>query len=175
MWNNIIKNQFTETTSNNNQMFFQQKSITEIDYRQNFLEKTPGTCTAECQIITDSYISQLNDIAEIIEIEPQTYNIDMDNESPIPCPVSQCPYNTTKRHQMRSHLRNMHNIDTIIINEEGILPRCSKCGIFQYSVREAHQSSATCIKYSQLRLNREIEKSNTKIISSTFLESTTKK
>jgi hypothetical protein len=94
------------------------------------IEKSPGTCTAECQIIVDSHISQLNDMAEIIESEPQTYNIDMDNESQLPCPVLQCPYIATKRHQTSS----MHNIDTIIINEEGILPQCSERVSYMYQI-----------------------------------------
>jgi hypothetical protein len=118
MWNNIktsaLKQHQTATKCSSNRKVYQ-KSI--ID---RMIENSPGTCTAECQIIIDSHISQLNNIAEIIESEPQTYNIDMDNESQIPCPVFQCPYNATKRHQMRSHFRNMHNIDTIIIIDDMI-------------------------------------------------------
>ena len=31
---------------------------------------------------------------------------------------------------MRLHFRNMHNKDTILIQEEVPLPKCNKCGIF---------------------------------------------
>jgi hypothetical protein len=43
---------------------------------------------------------------------------------------------------MRMHFRSRHNKDTIVIDDEGRLPRCAKCGLFQKDVGLAHQQTA---------------------------------
>jgi hypothetical protein len=46
-------------------------------------------------------------------------------------------------------LRNRHLEDTIIIEDEGLLPRCTKCGFFQSIVGEKHQKSADCKRFTE--------------------------
>jgi hypothetical protein len=52
----------------------------------------------------------------------------------------------------------MHNDDIIIINQEGLLPRCIECGLFQTSVSTKHMASAKCIKYAKMRKDWENDK-----------------
>jgi hypothetical protein len=89
-----------------------------------------------------------------IESPPETFYCNMDNESPTKCPVNACPFNTIKRPNMRAHFRNRHNKDRIVIEEEGMLPKCPNCGIQQLNVGSKHIASATCIKYSMIRNER---------------------
>jgi hypothetical protein len=60
------------------------------------------------------------------------------------CPVTDCPNQAKGRGYMRLHFRNRHQSDTIQIEEEGLLPRCSECGLFQRYVGLAHQGTASC-------------------------------
>jgi hypothetical protein len=63
---------------------------------------------------------------------PEEYCIDMDGENPTKCPVENCPYAVNTRSKMRRHFRNVHNKDVIVIRDEGLLPRCTECGLFQF-------------------------------------------
>jgi hypothetical protein len=54
------------------------------------------------------------------------------------CPLAECPCKTNSPKAVRTHFRNKHNKDTIIIEEEGPLPRCPFCGIFRRTVGEKH-------------------------------------
>jgi hypothetical protein len=118
---------------------------------------------AECQSIIDNRMeSVLADNSDQVVVDnssllPRSYTIDMDNESLTPCPVLNCPYTTELRQRMRVHFRNMHIDDTIIIAEEGPLPRCTNCGLFQLLVGKKHQETATCIKYSKIKKDRELD------------------
>jgi hypothetical protein len=61
----------------------------------------------------------------------------------------------------------MYNDDVIIINQEGLLPRCIECGLFQAFVGTKHMVSTTCIKYAKLRKDWENDKKNNNIITNT--------
>ena len=103
------------------------------DMIEQMIEKIKDIDIIECQSIVDSHFDSLtnsSDCTEIRETTPQTYHVDMDNETISSCPVINCPYSSDKRQRMRFHFRNMHNDDIIIINQEGLLPRCIECGLF---------------------------------------------
>ena len=78
---------------------------------------------------------------------PETYCISMPaGQSPIPCPVFDCPAFATSRERMRRHFCTRHNNDTLIIREEGLLPRCPRCGKFIRHPGPAHFQTKTCHK-----------------------------
>jgi hypothetical protein len=61
------------------------------------------------------------------------------------CPHPNCPYSTHKADRMRKHFRNRHPEDIIWIAEEGLLPQCPHCGLFQAnSHTPQHQNSIDC-------------------------------
>jgi Reverse transcriptase (RNA-dependent DNA polymerase) len=72
--------------------------------------------------------NESNKTAMVAAVEPTTYTVSVDQSNHTQCPVPGCPYATTQPPHMRRHFMNMHNDDTIIISEEGVLPRCTKCG-----------------------------------------------
>ena len=112
-----------------------------------------------------------NDPVEIsIPKAPETYRCSMDNESPTECPISSCPFHTIKRANMRAHFRNIHNKDYIHILEEGMLPKCLKCGIQQSNIGPKHVSSATCQEYATIKKERENDLQNKLTIASTIFE-----
>jgi hypothetical protein len=137
---------------------------------EQMIEKIPDIEIIECQSIVDSHFDSLTNstgCTEIQETTPQTYYVNMDNETISSCPDTNCPYSSDKRQRMRFNFRNMHNDDIIIINQEGLLPRCIKCGLFQTSVGTKHMVSATCIKYAKMRKDREKDKKNNNVITNT--------
>jgi hypothetical protein len=91
----------------------------------------------------------------------------MDGSSSIPCPVASCPYKTEICRALRRHFRNMHNGDTIIVEEEGLLPQCTECGIFQMSVGPSHQQSADCQRWAKVHRDRKADKVNKKTVAET--------
>jgi hypothetical protein len=69
------------------------------------------------------------------------------------CPVSGCGATVTARYGMRRHFHHRHiNDTTIIIEEEGPLPRCESCGMFVHPLlciegtrhRERDKRNLTC-------------------------------
>jgi hypothetical protein len=68
---------------------------------------------------------------------------------------------------MRMHFRTRHNKDTIVIEDEGRLPRCAKCGLFQKDVGLAHQQMAACLSFAQKLSNWENQDTNKRIVSET--------
>jgi Reverse transcriptase (RNA-dependent DNA polymerase)/Endonuclease/Exonuclease/phosphatase family len=46
------------------------------------------------------------------------------------CPVPECPGTATNGYDMRKHFMKRHPKDSIVIEEEGPLPRCELCGMF---------------------------------------------
>jgi len=80
------------------------------------------------------------------EREPRTYRVSVPGEgSMVNCPVEGCIYHGHTPGAMRMHFRNRHAFeDTIIVEEEGLLPRCMKCGLFQRDVGRRHQASRGC-------------------------------
>jgi hypothetical protein len=62
------------------------------------------------------------------------------------CPVPNCPATPVTRTSMRQHFRNKHSRhDRLIIEEEGLLPRCEECGMFSSTAASAsHRETAFC-------------------------------
>ena len=86
----------------------------------------------------------------------------------VECPVPGCPYcimshQVNKRGLMRRHFRAKHWDDTIVVEEEGELPQCRRCGIFMKDANgEKHFSSVDCHYWSDRKVRREkAQKQNT--------------
>ena len=62
----------------------------------------------------------------------------------VSCPVSGCPASPVSRYHMRKHFRDRHPHDVILITEEGLLPRCHKCGLFVSQLTRSHYMSVDC-------------------------------
>jgi Reverse transcriptase (RNA-dependent DNA polymerase) len=78
----------------------------------------------------------------INEETSDSFVISMDGDNNTQCPHQDCPYRTTKRERMRKYFRARHPDDIIIIQQEGLNPQCTNCGIFQKNaLRERHSSS----------------------------------
>ena len=93
-------------------------------------------------------------------MDPTTYQVSIPNKSTeTDCPHPGCcqiipPARTTyqMRQHLRKHFRGRHPRDTIIIDEEGQLPQCTKCGLFSKSANTAkHWATSDCIKSSDTR------------------------
>jgi len=93
---------------------------------------------------------------------PAVYCFSMDDVTTTCCAVEGCPYKQKIRKGMRLHFRNKHNKDTMIIQEEGQLPRCDKCGIFTKARMERHQLSKLCQEGAKFLDVRKIYKENKK-------------
>jgi hypothetical protein len=92
----------------------------------------------------------------IIEMTTDTFVISMDDDN-TQCPHQDCPYTTTKRERMHKYFRSRHLEDIIIILQEGLLPQCNNCGIFQKNaLTERHTSSLECRHHSKTK--RKIKK-----------------
>jgi hypothetical protein len=91
---------------------------------------------------------ELNDLPqpEEEECEPMEYQISMPGGEEIECPVEGCIFSAPKPGTMRKHFRSQHPVDTITVEEEGPLPQCTKCGLFQRCVGTKHQATADCMK-----------------------------
>jgi hypothetical protein len=70
---------------------------------------------------------------------------------------------------MREHFQVHHIKDSIVIAEEGQLPRCGKCSIFQRNVGLAHQNSKRCTEWTKQETEREMDVTNKATIASTVL------
>ena len=92
------------------------------------------------------------------ETPPMEYILSMPTKQEVTCPTSDCKYTTKTHPEMRRHFRARHPDDTIIIEEEGRLPRCDNCGIFQKLVDQKHKLSADCKKATKSRQARLDEK-----------------
>ena len=87
----------------------------------------------------------------ILELEtgpPCTYTVSIRTAqgTRVPCPVPGCPAIPVSRFHMRAHFCRMHPTDTIVVKEEGPLPRCPNCQMFLFKVDERHLRSETCRK-----------------------------
>jgi hypothetical protein len=89
------------------------------------------------------------------EQEPKHYILSLEQDYITNCPVESCPAKVKTPGEMRKHFRNRHLQDTIVIEEEGPLPQCIKCGLFQSIVGERHQRSADCRRFTEIREKRE--------------------
>lgn len=95
------------------------------------------------------------------------YSVSMDGRFATSCPVAGCVHRPETRNRMRVHFRNMHNKDTIVIEEEGRLPRCTECGIFQRTVDAKHKQTAECLRWSKIRKDRETDKAHSEAVKET--------
>ena len=100
-------------------------------------------------------------------LESMTHHVSMDGLTTAHCPVATCPYQTELRGKMRRHYRNMHNGGTIVVDEEGLLPRCTECGLFQATVGLSHQQSLDCKRWSKVHKDREADKVHKKTVAET--------
>ena len=86
------------------------------------------------------------------------FQIDMQDKVIIKCPCFKCPFTTNNRTGMRKHFRARHPDAIIIIQQEGLLPRCQECGLFQGNVNSArHLQSEECKKYANIKNNRRFD------------------
>ena len=55
----------------------------------------------------------------------------MPNKTMCDCPDKKCLFVTNNKIKMRKHFRARHWDDIIIIEQEGLLPQCVECGVYQ--------------------------------------------
>jgi hypothetical protein len=89
---------------------------------------------------------------------PMEYRFNMPLKQEVPCPVPDCHYSTATRTEMRRHFRARHPDNSIIILEEGKLPQCENCGLFQRIVDLKHKMSGDCKRATKSRKARSDEK-----------------
>jgi hypothetical protein len=101
----------------------------------------------------------------------------MDNQTPLSCPVPNCPGSYTTRIGLRTHFQHRHWRNIIIIEEEGYLPQCNKCLLFtSTALSERHRNSKTCAlgqtrrEQRQQQLTNEIGKSTIIYVNGTAIE-----
>jgi hypothetical protein len=116
------------------------------------------TCIAIIDQRTNELLQpKIEEVEDIEILEPMEYAFSM-NGTITNCPVFGCPLNTDKRPVMRRHFRNMHHNATPIIEEEGRLPQCTNCGLFQSQVGDKHKATASCREFTQVKVNRELQR-----------------
>ena len=93
-------------------------------------------------------------------MDSTTYQVSIPNTlNEIDCPHPGCfkkmvPERTMyqMRKNLRKHFRSRHPLDRIIIDEEGELPQCIKCGLFSKSANTAeHWRAVDCTRQSIIR------------------------
>ena len=95
------------------------------------------------------------EVPETTQHEPKCYTINIVPGMENKCTVDNCPATIKTAGEMRKHFRNRHPEDTIIIADEGPLPQCPKCGLFQKNVDTKHQESLDCKRFSGIKEKRE--------------------
>ena len=70
------------------------------------------------------------------------------------CPVVNCSGGGRDKFGVYRHFCFRHPQATIIIDEDGELPRCDECGMFTRDI-EKHKGSSTCRKGAERRRNEE--------------------
>jgi hypothetical protein len=118
--------------------------------REEWIINRTQTATASTNAANDEPETEM-------ETAPREYVFNMPKDQEVPCPVGRCEYKTNIRGSMRRHFRARHLEDTIIIVEEGELPRCDSCGIFQKDVGPKHKMGGECIKATKTRKARKDE------------------
>ena len=92
-------------------------------------------------------------------VAPSTYNVSipMGDKSEVRCPVEGCEHRIrdqggSMRFALRRHFCRRHVEDTIVIDEEGLLPKCIRCGLFStVSNTDTHFSSKACREGAERR------------------------
>ena len=85
---------------------------------------------------------------------PATYRISFPSYMDyVPCPVEGCVGGATTRCKLREHFARRHVQDTIIIREEGRLPRCRLCDMFvsHLALIQGHQNTRICWELADLK------------------------
>jgi Reverse transcriptase (RNA-dependent DNA polymerase) len=71
-----------------------------------------------------------NSVTPYFQQQPETYQILMDDNNYVDCPVPTCPGTYAKRYSMRLHFQHRHWMDTLIINEEQAMIKCQNCFLY---------------------------------------------
>jgi hypothetical protein len=101
---------------------------------------------------------------------PTTYNISMPPRTWVQCPVPNCDGRASTRDSMRVHFAHRHPFDTIIIDEEGPLPRSDRCDMFvPLSATVSHPTSERCITGAERKRKRLQDIANIKSQNTTFI------
>jgi hypothetical protein len=101
---------------------------------------------------------------------PTIYNISMPPRTWVQCPVPNCDGRASTRDSMRVHFAHRHPFDTIIIDEEGPLPRCNRCDMFvPLSATVSHPTSECCITGAERKRKRLQDIANIKSQNTTFI------
>ena len=145
----------------------------EVNRQHLKVHQTRRACNTgqkDYQATLQNHVAELSsDPPESIEVEePESqYLVSMDGVTKTTCPVANCPFGAVIPGKMRKHFRARHMRDTIIVEEEGHLPRCVGCGLFQRSVGIKHQQTADCIRWTKIREDREADKVNKETVAGT--------
>ena len=146
----------------------------EVNRQHLKVHQTRPTCSTgrkDYQATLLNHVAEMSrDPPESIEVEEPVsqYRINMDGVTETTnCPVVNCPFGAVLFGGMRKHFRARHIRDTIIVEEEGRLPRCVGCGLFQRNVGAKHQQTADCIRWTKIRKDREADKVNKETIAET--------
>jgi hypothetical protein len=71
-------------------------------------------------------------------------------------PTTNASMSHTKRERMRRHYRLRHSNDIIIIQQEGLLPQCINCGLFQQKVNtEQHKQTKKIQQSTETKRKRQ--------------------
>jgi hypothetical protein len=90
-------------------------------------------------------LNRRSNLLPTINTPPENYNISMYNQDPVDCPVPTYSANYATRYTMRQHFNYHHWQDTIIIQEEGLLPQCPNCLLFSSTAHQPrHTNCKTC-------------------------------
>jgi Reverse transcriptase (RNA-dependent DNA polymerase) len=90
------------------------------------------------------------------EGQEYTVSIPKGRREKCPCPVPDCPGRATNGFDMRKHFLSRHPLDTVIIEEEGLLPQCSLCGMFIKGVCiDTHGETLLCQNAQRQKARRE--------------------
>jgi hypothetical protein len=74
------------------------------------------------------------------------------------CPNIECYNTTNKRDSMRKHFRTRHPQEFITIQQQGLLPQCNNCVIFQKNAHsDLHSNSKECKHYANTNRKRKQE------------------
>jgi exonuclease III len=137
--------------------------------KRDYMEKHVKTIKCRNTERTENIVEQGNTAPpENTESESAEYQINMPGKTYIKCPVEGCTFSTEVPGQMRRHFRSRHPNDVIIVEQEGRLPQCTKCGIFQRVVGPEHQRTDDCIKNTATRMRRQDEKTQQEAEKITF-------
>ena len=118
----------------------------------------------KCQLAAKSYATHLaDDLARptppqeqptMRNYVPREFSFSLVKGCMTGCPLEGCPATFKTPDLMRKHFRRRHPLDTVIIEEEGPLPKCPQCGLFQRYVGTLHQNTKECQQFAIIQANR---------------------